>query len=62
MDDTGSWVMILVAIVIGLFGLILASRALDTGMYVGGLLFFGFAIVYCFSQLNSLLSAKKDDE
>lgn len=51
-----------VSIVVGLLGLILASRALDTGMYVAGLLFFAFGIVFCFSQLNALLSQKNDED
>lgn len=61
MDDTGSWILMFVSAVIGILGIILASRALDTGMYVAGLLFFAFGVVFCFSQVNALLSSKKDD-
>jgi hypothetical protein len=32
--------------VLGLFGLVLASRAIDTGMYHFGLALFGFAVLY----------------
>ena len=62
MDDTGSWILMVVSVVVGLLGLVLASRAIDTGMYVAGLLFFGFGVVFCFSQINALLGAKSEDE
>ncbi len=60
MNDTGSWILMFVSVVVGLFGLVLASRATDTGIYVAGLLFFGFGILFCFSQINAMFSAKKD--
>ena len=62
MKDTGNWILMLVSAVIGILGLILASRADDTGMYVAGLLFFIFGIVFCFSQMNALLAAAQDED
>ncbi len=60
MNDTGSWILMFVSIVVGLFGLVLASRAGDTGMYVAGLLFFGFGVLFCFSQISAMFNAEKD--
>ncbi len=62
MSDFGNWILMLISAVIGVLGLILASRAADTGMYVAGLLFFVFGVVFCFSQMNALLAAGQDED
>jgi len=52
MRDFGSYLMMVVAGVIGLLGLFLASRASDLGFEIFGLALAGFAIVYIFTMLR----------
>jgi hypothetical protein len=52
MSDIGSVIMSVVAGLLGLFGLFLASRAVDTGFYIFGLLLALFAVVYVFTMLR----------
>ncbi|HKO10205.1 MAG TPA: hypothetical protein VJ487_21050 [Alphaproteobacteria bacterium] len=52
MWDIGSVIMSVFAGLLGLLGLFLASRAVDTGFYLFGLALAGFAIVYIFTMIK----------
>ncbi len=45
-EQTGDFVVGLLVFVLGLVGLVMASGALDDGMYVFGLSLAGFAVVF----------------
>ncbi len=48
LSHISEWVFGSLAIVLGLAGLILASRAADPVAYLAGLLMFGFAVLFNF--------------
>lgn len=47
----GSWVMGLVMTLLGLLGLTLASRAVDTAMYLSGLTLFVFSVLFVYRMV-----------
>jgi hypothetical protein len=48
MQGTGIWVMGAIMAILGLVGLLLASHAEDGPMYIVGLIFFLFAVLFDF--------------
>lgn len=52
MTDAGSVIMSIFAGFLGLFGLFLASRAVDTGFYLFGLALAAFAVIYIFTMIR----------
>ena len=52
MSDIGRVTMSVFAGLLGLLGLFLASRAVDTGFYLFGLALAGFAILYIFTMIK----------
>ncbi|HLI14364.1 MAG TPA: DUF1328 domain-containing protein [Alphaproteobacteria bacterium] len=59
MWDTSSFVMSIVAGLIGLTGLFLASRATDIGFYIFGLSLAAFGIVYVFTTIKRLYDSNR---
>lgn len=51
MRDIGNWVMGIIAGLVGLIGLLLASRATDDTAYWFGLAFFLFAVLFVWSLI-----------
>ena len=55
--DGAKWIFMVIAALVGVFGLIMASRSADTGTYVAGLIFFLFAVVYNFVMVKRMFDA-----
>ena len=53
MADTGKWIVSGLVGLLGVFGLFAAANATDSGFYLFGLLLFGFAVLFVFSQIKS---------
>ncbi len=52
MSDIGSVIMSIFAGLLGLLGLFVASRAVDTGFYLFGLALALFAVIYIFTMIK----------
>lgn len=58
-SDLGRWVVGILAAVIGLFALYLASRATDPVMYYTGILFFIGCILFNFLQIKQVYDKRQ---
>ncbi|MCW5772965.1 MAG: hypothetical protein KIT16_15080 [Rhodospirillaceae bacterium] len=59
-DDLGNWIILFVSMAVGLLGLVLAARGVDTGMALAGWLFFIFGVGLCF-RLAAKMSVPSDE-
>jgi len=55
-SDGAKWILMAVAALVGVFGLIMASRASEDGAYIVGLIFFLFAVIYNFVMVRRMFS------
>lgn len=56
-DDGLRWLLMGITILMGLFGLVLAAKAHDTGAAFAGWTFFLFAVAYNFAAIRRIFAA-----